>query len=353
MLLGRKNLSVPIIQGGMGIGVSMGNLAGHVAKCGGMGVISTANVGFRSPNFVREPVQTNRVALMQEIKKAKSIADGKGLVAINAMVATTGCDIQIAQAVQAGVDCIIAGAGLPVKLPEAVVDKEVSIAPIVSSAKALDTLVRYWERRYRRYPDFVVVEGPDAGGHLGFSLDELRDPPTLESIVKDVRRYTMALEQRAGRVIPIFAAGGVLDAKRMEALRMVGAFGVQLGTRFIATHECDASMGFKEMYVKHSSADLELIKSPAGLPGRAIHTNLVHAIKQVGRIPPNHCVDCLLTCKPATTHFCISRALAEAQRGNEIEGLFFAGKGIDSVKEITSVEAVFDEFVPNWRKLCR
>lgn len=351
MKLGKKKLAVPLIQGGMGIGISMGNLAGNVAKCGGLGVISTANVGFRSPNFVRSPVQSNRVVLMQEIKKAKDIADGKGLVAVNAMMATTGCDIQIAQAINAGVDCIIAGAGLPVKLPEAVVDKDVSIAPIVSSAKAIDSLCRYWKRRYNRAPDFVIVEGPLAGGHLGFSLEELRNPPSLLEIVKEVREALVPVEHSLGHRVPVFAAGGIQNHGEVELLMANGADGIQLGTRFVATHECDATLGFKEMYVKHSSQDLEIIKSPAGLPGRAIHTNLIDAIKRVGRIPPNHCVDCLHTCVPNKTHFCISRALAEAFRGNEVEGLFFAGLGIDSVKEITSVETVFDEFMPNWRTL--
>lgn len=350
MRVGKKKLAVPLIQGGMGIGVSMGNLAGSVAKCGGMGVISAVNVGFHSPNFVRSPVQANRIALMQEIRKAKAIAGEKGLVAVNCMMAATSSDIQIAQAVNAGADCIIVGAGLPVKLPEAVVGTDVAIAPIVSSGKALDTLIRYWIRRYKRVPDFVVVEGPGAGGHLGFTYEELRNPPTLEELLAEVQEITRPLEQKYKIKIPIFMAGGITNRGRIEKLQSLGAAGVQLGTRFIATHECDASIPFKEMYVKHGIDDLELIKSPAGLPGRVIHTNLVNALKKKGRIPPNHCVDCLTTCEPAKTNFCISRALAEAHRGNEIEGLFFAGKSIESVKEITSVEAVFDEMMPHWRE---
>ncbi len=353
MKIGKKNLSVPLIQGGMGIGVSMSKLAGHVAKCGGMGVISTANTGFRTPNFLKTPMESNRIALMQEVKRAKDIAGGKGLVAVNAMVATKGCDVQITQAINAGVDCIIAGAGLPTKLPETVADKEIAIAPIISSGKAMDSLSRYWQRRYNRVADFVILEGPLAGGHLGFDFEQLRNPPSLESLLAEVKDITIPMEQKIGREIPVFVAGGITGRAHVEHLLDLGAAGIQLGTRFIATHECDASLGFKEMYVKHSSKDLELIKSPAGLPGRAIHTNLIEAIKKVGRIPPNHCVDCLHTCVPSKTHFCISRALVEAYRGNEVEGLFFAGLGIDSVKEITSVETVFDEYMPNWRTLCK
>lgn len=347
--IGKKNLAVPLIQGGMGIGVSMGQLAGAVAKCGGMGVVSSVNVGFRSPHFVRNPVQSNRVGLMQEICRAKDRAGGKGLIAVNIMMADRNSDIQVVQAVNSGVDCIIAGAGLPVKLPELLVGTGVALAPIVSSGKALDSLCRYWARRSQRFPDFVIVEGPDAGGHLGFDLDELAKPPTLEDLLADVLEVVRPMEPRKGQPIPVFMAGGVTSQAQIERLQSMGAAGVQLGTRFIATHECDACQEFKEMYVRHSSADLEIIKSPAGMPGRAIHSNLVTAIKKVGRIPPNHCVQCLRTCEPAKTHFCISRALAEAQRGNEVEGLFFAGKGIDSVKEITSVEAVFDEMMPDWR----
>ncbi|MFI3254663.1 MAG: nitronate monooxygenase family protein [Eubacteriales bacterium] len=349
MKLGNKNLPVGLVQGGMGIGISMGNLAGHVARCGGMGVISTANTGFRDPHFVRSPIQSNQISLMKEIRKARDLSQGRGLIAINAMVATTGCDIQISQAIQAGIDCIIAGAGLPVKLPELVGDRDIAIAPIVSSGRAIDSITRYWMRRYKRAPDFVIVEGPEAGGHLGFAPEELHRPPSLESIVAEVHKVLIPLEESQGRRIPIFAAGGVNTRSRVEQLRRVGATGIQLGSRFVATHECDASDGFKEMFVKHSSQDLVIIKSPAGLPGRAIRTNLIEALKKVPRIPPNHCVDCLITCEPAKTTFCISRALAEAQRGNEVEGLFFAGHGIDAVTEITSVEAVFDEFMPNWR----
>lgn len=348
--IGSKKLSVPLIQGGMSVGISMGNLAGHVAKCGGMGVISSTNIGFRSPNFVRSPMQANRIALMQEVRRAKDIADGKGLIAVNAMNASTNTEIQIAQAVHSGVDCVIVGAGLPVKLPQIVSGSDVAIAPIINSATALDTLIRYWERRYKRIPDFVILEGPDAGGHLGFSNEELRDPPTLEALLKEVLEITTPLEHRYGVPIPVFVAGGIQNSNDVFHYRNMGAAGVQLGTRFIATHECEASDAFKEMYLKHDSGELELIKSPAGHPARVIHTNLVTAIKKLGRIPPNHCVDCLTPCDPRKTHFCISRALAEAQRGNEIEGLFFAGKGIDSVNEITSVEAVFDEMMPNWRK---
>ncbi len=352
MKIGNKTLQVPLIQGGMGIGISMGNLAGSVAACGGMGVISTANTGFRAPTFVKNPVQANRVALMQEIKKAQGIAEGNGLVAVNAMVATTGFEVQVAQAITAGADCIIAGAGLPVKLPEAVVEEDIAIAPIVSSGKAISSLCRYWGRRYKRAPDFVILEGPEAGGHLGFSLEELRNPPSLSSLLADVKTALEPIQDEVGKEIPVFVAGGVKTRSEVVKYQKEGAAGVQLGTRFAATHECDACQAYKEMYVKYNSEDCEIIKSPAGMPGRAIHTNLVSAIKKVGRIPPNHCVNCLHTCNPAKTHFCISRALAEAQRGNEVEGLFFAGKGIDSVKEILSVEEVFDEYMPNWRDLC-
>lgn len=347
--IGKKKLAVPLIQGGMGIGISMGQLAGAVAKCGGMGVVSSVNVGFQSPHFVRNTVQANRIGLMQEICRAKDRARGKGLIAVNVMMADQNCETQVVQAVNSGADCIIAGAGLPVKLPDLLAGTGVAIAPIVSSGKALDTLCRFWARRSQKFPDFVIVEGPNAGGHLGFDLDELANPPTLEDLLADVLEVVRPMEQQKGQAIPVFMAGGIKTRGEIEKLRGLGAAGVQLGTRFIATHECDASEAFKEMYVRHSSDDLEIIKSPAGLPGRAIHTNLVTAIKKVGRIPPNHCVRCLSTCDPAKTHFCISRALAEAQRGNELEGLFFAGKGIDSVKEITSVETVFDEMMPEWR----
>lgn len=351
MKIGKKSLPVPMIQGGMGIGVSMGNLAGHVAKCGGMGVISTANIGFQSPHFYRSPIQANRIALMREIRKAQDLAEGKGLVAVNVMMATVGCDIQIAQAVNAGVDCIIAGAGLPTKLPEAVVGKEVAIAPIVSSAKALDGLCRYWNRRYNREPDFVIIEGPQAGGHLGFSQEELRNPPPMSEIFTETKAFVSRIEQMAGRKIPIFVAGGYGNRAAIQRALDMGADGVQVGTRFIATEECEASNPFKTMYVTNNSDNLQVLRSPVGMPGRAIRTNLLDALARVRRIPPRRCVDCISTCDPGKTSFCISDALIKAFDGNIIEGLFFAGTSIDDVKEIITVEALFDELMPSWRKL--
>ena len=330
-------LKIPVIQGGMGVGISMGRLAGSVAACGGMGVISTALIGFREEDFYQNHVEADVRALRKEIQIAKEIANGRGMIAINAMTVTTDYGECIEAAVREGIDAVISGAGLPLALPELVDGKDVLIAPIASSAKAAALIMKNWNKKCERRPDFIVVEGSGAGGHLGFKKEELLDQSykPLTEIVSDVVKVCGD--------IPVFAAGGIFDADDIKKLLKCGAYGVQIGTRFIACDECDASQGFKNKIIKAGSEDLMIIQSPVGLPGRALKSPLHEQVEREGRKAPSRCINCISTCDPKTTPYCISEALIAGFNGDEENGLFFSGENCGRIDKIVSVKDLMDE----------
>lgn len=349
-----SKLSIPVIQGGMGVGISLGGLAGAVAACGGMGVISTANIGFREPDFFNNTEEADRRALVKEIRKAREIAGGKGLIAVNAMAATTRYDAMVRTACEEGVDAVISGAGLPLELPALTEGFEVMIAPIVSSGRAAKTLLTAWQRRHGRKADFVVVEGSRAGGHLGFGREELTEgrAKPLAEIVAEVcavcRDFSKARE--GGGPIPVFAAGSVFDRRDMTEVKKAGARGVQIATRFIACRECDASQGFKDVILAAGAEDVMILKSPVGMPGRGLRTPLMEKVAKGERLLPKKCVRCIRTCNPETTPYCISRALTAAFYGNYEEGLFFCGGNVGRVKEMTTAAALMEELSQDWSK---
>lgn len=328
----------------MGIGISMGSLAGEVAKAGGMGVISTANVGFREPDFWENPLEANKRGLKKEIEKAREISGGNGLIAINAMVATTQYGEMVTYACECGIDAVISGAGLPLELPALAEGHDVLIAPIVSSGKAAKMMNKVWNQRYERKADFFVVEGSQAGGHLGFGLEELTGgtAKSLPELVADVCKEA--------NEIPVFAAGSVFDEADMAAVKAAGAYGIQVGTRFIATEECDASQGFKDVILQAKAEDVMILKSPVGMPGRGLRTPLTTHVAEGGRIKPEKCIRCIKTCNPAETPYCISRALIEGFYGNVEEGLFFCGGNVGRVNEMTTVDALMEELAEEWSR---
>ena len=351
VLVKERPLLLPIIQGGMGIGVSLGNLAGHVAKYGAMGVISAANPGFAAPDFWKNAMRCNIAALKEQIQKAKRIAQGNGWVAINAMVATTHYEETIQAAVEAGADAVISGAGLPSDLPAYVKGSQTAIAPIVSSGRAAHTICRLWDKRHRVCPDFIVIEGPMAGGHLGFHAEELENgtAQTPEQILPEVLAAIKPYEEKYQRRIPVFVAGGVYTAEDIARFLKLGAAGAQIGTRFIATEECDASERYKELLVAAKKEDICLIKSPVGMPGRALNSPLIQRLRRELRIPVQKCCDCLHPCSPATTPYCITKALSEAVRGNWEEGLFFCGSNAWRLDRILPVQKLLEELKQGWR----
>lgn len=336
--LGSKTLSLPLIQGGMGVGVSLGNLAGHVMKEGAMGVISAAHPGYRNPTFWEDPLSANFAAIKEEVKKARTIAQGKGLCGVNIMVASQHYGDYVKAAVAANVDAIISGAGIPMDLPSYVEDDSILLAPIVSSGKVARLILKAWDRHYHRIPDFIVVEGAMAGGHLGFSKESLLDGsyPSNEAILAEVLMELQPYEAQYQKKVPVFVAGGIYDGADIAAIMAKGASGVQMATRFIATKECDAHDAFKQAIVDAREETIHLVSSPAGLPGRAVDSPLTKQIQQT-RIAPSRCISCMKPCKPATTPYCISEALIQAVQGDLQHGLMFAGSNAARIQEITTV----------------
>jgi len=346
--IGNLTAKIPVIQGGMGVGVSLSSLAGAVAKNGGVGVISTAQIGFREPGFNEHPIETNLLAVKKEIKKAKEIARG-GIVAVNIMVATQRYEDYVKASVEAGVDLIISGAGLPMELPKMVEGSDVKIAPIVSSKKSFDVISKYWMKKYNRRPDLVVIEGPLAGGHLGFSYEEANDyamrdikdaNEKYDNVVREIIESVRAIEDT---YIPVVVAGGVFDRADMEHYLMLGADGVQMATRFVATKECDASDKYKEAYINAKKEDIILVKSPVGMPGRAIHNAFVDRVNNGERFM-SKCRQCIKTCKPNETPYCITNALVNAVEGRIDEGLIFCGANAFRVNKMETVADILSEF---------
>lgn len=333
--IGDLNINIPIIQGGMGIGVSKSRLASAVANEGGVGVISGVQIGYMEPDFLTNTLQANIRALRKEIRMARKLSP-KGILGVNLMVAMSNYKDYVLTAINEKIDIIISGAGLPMDLPRLIKNKTTKIIPIVSSGKAARIIMKKWEK-YDHLPDAVIVEGPKAGGHLGFKADELANNrcECLEEIVKDVKNTIMPYQQQYNKHIPVIAAGGIIDGNDIGKMLQLGAEGVQMGTRFVATNECDASLEFKEAYINSLEEDICLIKSPVGLPGRAIMNNFISKTKQ-GRIPVKKCFSCLKNCNPTNTPYCISQALINSVRGKE--GLIFSGSRASEIKDIISVK---------------
>lgn len=335
---------IPVIQGGMGVGVSLSGLAGAVALEGGIGVISTAQIGYRMPEFDLHPIEANLKAIGEEIRKAKEIAKG-GIIGVNIMVATRRYEDYVKAAVAAGVDLIISGAGLPMTLPELAAGAKTKIAPIVSSVKSAQVICKYWLKKYSRLPDMVVIEGPKAGGHLGFSkeqldhIEEMDYDTEIRHIIEEVNQYA----EKQGKEIPVVVAGGIYDRADMEHALSLGAKGVQVATRFVTTDECDASMEYKQAYLNAKKEDIVIVKSPVGMPGRAINNAFMQKAAQ-GRIPHGRCHLCVQTCKPDETPYCITDALVNAVKGNLDEGLIFCGENAWHSQKMETVKEIMQEF---------
>lgn len=338
-------VKVPIIQGGMGVGVSLSGLASAVANEGGIGIISAAQVGFKEADFMQNTKEANIRALKKEIYRAKELAPG-GVIGVNIMVAMNDYDEIVKVAVEAGADVIISGAGLPTNLPDLVEGSSTKIAPVVSSGKATKIMCKLWQERFSRLPDFIVVEGPEAGGHLGFKLNELelRTDDTLENIVKDVLKEVKVFEENFNTKIPVIAAGGIYTGTDIARFLKLGASGVQMGTRFICTEECDADEKYKNAFINCNKEDIQIVKSPVGMPGRAIRNKFIEKASE-GNIKVTKCFKCIKKCNPATTVYCISRALINAAEGDVDNGLLFTGSNGYRMDKIVTVKELFTELI--------
>ncbi|MHC4117001.1 MAG: NAD(P)H-dependent flavin oxidoreductase [Planctomycetota bacterium] len=342
--IGALEAGIPIVQGAMGVGISLSDLASAVANAGGIGVIATPGIGQFEPDYDSNPRQANRRALQREIKKAK--AGTNGVIGVNVMVALSNFDELVQCSVDEGADVVFLGAGLPLALPETLpLDRlrelPTRFVPIISSARAAKIVFRSWHKRYNHVPDAVVVEGPLAGGHLGFKKENIDSPDhTLEKIVPEVVAAVKPFEKRFGKSIPVIAAGGVYTGADVHRFMELGARGVQMGTRFVATDECDASVEFKNAYVNCRKEDIAIIDSPVGLPGRAIRGRFLRRVSSGVKETFKCSWKCLRSCNFRNAPYCIASALTNAKKGNLKEGFAFAGAnayridGIISVKEL-------------------
>jgi len=328
--------AIPIIQGGMGVGVSLSSLAGAVAAEGGIGVISAAQIGFNRSDFSSSPFKANLDALALHIKKAKKIARG-GVIGVNIMCAVTHYADYVKCCVENCADLIISGAGLPLNLPELVKGSAVKIAPIVSSAKAASVLLKMWDKKYGVTADMVVVEGPKAGGHLGFSAEEVKKEFDPVPIISEISAY----EEKYNKKIPTVFGGGIFDKGDVEHYLSLGFAGVQIGTRFVTTEECDAHENFKLAYVNAKQEDVIITKSPIGLPGRALNNAFIQKLSAGEKI--ESCRNCIANCNPKTIPYCITNALINSVMGNIDQGLVFCGSEVHKINEITTVKKLMKE----------
>ena len=343
--IGDKVAELPIIQGGMGVGVSRSSLAGAVAAEGGVGVISTAQIGYDEAGFEKDQAGCNLKAIRKHIWKAREIAKGKGLVGVNIMVALKHYKEHVKEAVECGADVIISGAGLPMNLPELVPEFcRTKIAPIVSSKRAANLILKMWAHRYNRTADLIVVEGPEAGGHLGFSRDQLahRDEMDFDQEIRDIIACKKEYEEKFGREIPVVVAGGIFDRTDIDHVMELGADGVQIASRFVATEECDASEAYKRAYIEAEESDIQIVQSPVGMPGRALRNEFIRHL-EAGREPIRKCYNCLEKCDPRKVPYCITKALIEAVKGNLDKGLIFCGANVGRIHEMTTVHELMQE----------
>ncbi len=345
LTLGKYTAPIPIVQGGMGVGISMSRLASAVANEGGVGVLSAAGIA-----MLRKPAERNRERAVQEgiseeiaDARAKMTADENGgLLGINIMNVMTDFAQMVKTSAEAGIDVIFSGAGLPLDLPK-FSPSDIALVPIVSSAKAAKMISRWWEQKYARVPDAFVLEGPLAGGHLGFSEEQISDPAfKLEALIPQLRSALDALEQKAGRAIPLIAGGGIFSGADIHDILSRGVAAVQMATRFVATEECDASPAFKQAYVNCQKEDIVIIKSPVGLPGRAIKNDFLQRAQDNQTCPKSCPWHCISSCTVENAPYCISAALLSACKGKLEQGFAFIGANGYRIEGITTVHRLIE-----------
>lgn len=345
-IIRNKKISLPIVQGGMGVGVSRSKLASAVINCGGIGTISASQIGFTEPNFNQNPKQAaiaNVNALKKEIAKVR--ATSQGFLAVNILTASRQYAGLAQAAVEAGADGIVSGAGLPLDLPAYTQGTETANIPIVSSSRALNLICKRWAKRYGVKPDAVVVEGPMAGGHLGVKYEELSNQQQEDNLDKrflDVKHYC----QEQGLDIPIIVAGGIFDRSDAKKYFDLGVDAIQVGTRFIGTEECDADEKFKQKFIDSAQEDIRYVKSPVGYPARAFKNQMTADLDK-GNIPVEQCLGCVIPCggKVPRTPYCITEKLVAAVKGDVTNGLVFTGANGYRINQITTVQAVIEDLL--------
>jgi len=348
--IGNLSIAVPIIQGGMGVGISLSGLASAVASEGGIGVISSAGLGLLYRNLSKDFLEASIQGLREEIRKAREKT--LGIIGVNIMVAMTNFIDMIKTSISEKVDIIFAGAGLPLDLPSFLKkDSVTKLVPIISSARAARIICDKWKANYDYLPDAFVVEGPKAGGHLGFKTEQIEDNDyRLEKLVPEIVGELRTYEEKYNKLIPLFAAGGIYTGGDIKKIIQLGASGVQMGTRFVTTHECDASESFKQAYINATEKDIEIIKSPVGMPGRAIFSNFISKMKDGKKQPVKCPFKCIRTCDISSSPYCIITALINALKGNFENGFAFAGSNAFRATKLSSVKEIFQSLLKEYRE---
>ncbi len=333
---------VPLVQGGMAVGISLSNLASAVANAGGIGVIGTAGIGFKDKDYLSDLRGADLRALEHEIKLAKEKTTG--IIGANIMVALTNYNDMVKTAVKSCVDVIFSGAGLPLELPGLVPqDSKTKLVPIISSLKAAKVIIKGWMRYFNRLPDAFVLEGPKAGGHLGFRKDffDTEHSHYLEEVIPSIKDFLAGIKEKK---IPLIAGGGVFSKSDSDRLFDLGTDGIQVGTSFIATEECDAHQSFKETIINAKDSDIEIINSPVGMPGRAIKNEFLDDVQRGIKKPFNCPYKCIITCDYKKAPYCIAKALYSASIGDFKNGFAFSGTNAGLIDRISTVSEVFGRY---------
>ncbi len=342
--IGNITADIPIIQGGMGVRVSLASLSSAVANQGGIGTISSIGLGDIEASK-KEYERISREALINEIRKAKSMTDGH--LAVNFMGVLSNSDDLIKSSIEEGIKMIVYGAGLPMKLPALAHDPSVNLVPIISSARVAGLILRVWDQRYERIADGLILEGPLAGGHLGFSEEQLAQPEaySLEKLLPEVLEIIKPYEDKYGKKIPVITAGGIFTGKDIAKMLSMGASGVQMGTRFVCTEECDVSQEYKQAYLDAKEEDMVIIKSPVGMPGRAIRNPFLKDLEVKGKLKIKCPYRCLTVCQVEKAQYCIALALVNSYLGDVDHGLIFAGKNAYRCNKIVTVKEIIKELL--------
>lgn len=334
----------PIVQGGMGVGISLSRLASAVANEGGIGVIAGAMIGMKEPDVASNPIEANLRALRREIEKAREAT--QGIIGVNIMVALTTFAEMVRTSIEAKADVIFSGAGLPMDLPKIFNETcerkkeefKTKLVPIISSGRAATLIARKWMSSTGYMPDAFVVEGPKAGGHLGFSPEHIVDPNyALELLVPQVVEAVKPLEDKAGARSRSSPPAACTRAKTSRSTWI----SARPASRWVPVSSPPTSATpddrFKQAYIDAKQEDVTIIKSPVGMPGRALVNNFIDSMRDGGKKPFKCIFHCVKTCEQEKTPYCIAAALINAMKGNLERGFAFCGENVSRVNNIVSV----------------
>ena len=341
--IGNLEVPIPVIQAGMGVQVAKSELAGAVARAGGIGCISSVGLGTLEASL-NDYLADSRKNLTKEIRNARRLADG-GVIGVNIMVALANYKDMVEVCVKEKVDVIVSGAGLPINLPELTKGSGIKLIPVVSSGRAMKVILKSWHRRYQVMPDAVVVEGPLCGGHMAFTKEQVLHPEQapIQNILKDVRDVLAPYEKEYNKSIPLIGAENVVTPEDVIQKLKMGFDGVHIGTRFICTEEAGIDRKSKEVYVNAKAEDIVVLHSPLGLPVKVLRTPLVEKLLNGEKIPFGCPFKCLRACEASEAKFCIADALVKTMLGEVEGGLFMVGSGVGRINNIIPVKTFFEQ----------